>query len=212
MFSFPRQSELYFQKYALFEGISQKELNEWSFYHYQILKKATIFSGGAPLVLKNPAHSGRLSSILDIFPEAKFVHLIRNPYDVFLSMRQLYKVVLPRSQLQKIQWEQVEDNILKFYIKLMTKFLAERHLIPSQNLIEIKFEDLESNPLETIRAIYAHLQLPPFGETEKYVKRYLNTVANYRKNQYRLTTDVINRVNQNWDFAFKIWGYKKIID
>jgi hypothetical protein len=210
MFSFPRQSYLYFQKYALFEEISPKELSEWSFYHLQILKKATIFSGGAPLVLKNPAHSGRLPTILDIFPEAKFIHLVRNPYDVFLSMRQLYKVVLPRSQLQKIQWEQVEDNILKFYSRLMTKFLDERHLIPSKNLIEVKFEDLESTPLETIRSIYAHLELPAFMEAESHVKKYLETVANYRKNQYHLTADVIARVNQNWEFAFKTWGYEKI--
>jgi hypothetical protein len=210
MFSFPKQAKWFFERYVLFENLPENEQTEWMSFYLQVLRKATLKSNGAPLVLKNPAHSGRLASILQTFPDAKFIHLIRNPYDVYLSMKQLYKIVLPRSQLHDIEWEQVEANIINFYPRLMKKFLAEKNLIPENNLVEIKFENLETTPLETIQEIYQNLSLPDFYVAKADIQTYVDSVADYHKNQYTLTPEIIEKVNHHWGFAFNQWGYDQL--
>jgi len=210
MFSFPQAAEDYFEKFVLFEDLSEDIQEEWQEYHLQVLRKATILSNGGPLVLKNPTNSGRLSLILEVFPEGKFIHLYRNPYSVYLSMVQLYKVVLPRSQLQQISWDKIEENILTFYSRLMRKYLADKKMIPQDNLVEVKFEDLETTPKETLRRLYRDLALPMFEVAEPVIQNYIDSIAGYKKNQYELTPEIIAKVNHHWGFAFDEWGYKKL--
>jgi hypothetical protein len=210
LFSFPRQAPRFFKRYVLMDDLPEDILAEWKRVFLKVLRKASYIANEARLVLKNPAHSGRLSTVLELFPEAKFVHIYRNPYDVFLSTRKLYEVVLPRSQVQRIDWEQIEAYILSFYAQLMRKFLADKALITPGNLVEVKFEDLEIEPLEQIRRIYEGLDIPGFADAEPAILSYLESVASYRKNKYTLTDDVIEKVNQHWGFAFDEWGYERI--
>jgi len=210
VFSFPRLAPQFFDRYVQFNNMSEETLMEWKQIYLQVLRKASFLSNGARLVLKNPAHSGRLSTILELFPDGKFIHIYRNPYHVFLSTLWLYKIVLFRSQVQHIDWEQVEENILTFYAQLMRKFLLDKSLIPSRNLFEIKFEDLETAPLIQIRRIYQGLDLPGFEEAEPEILSYLESITGYQKNKYTLTDESIDKVNQHWGFAIDEWGYERL--
>ncbi len=209
MYSFPREAEWFFDRYITLNKISEEEKLELSRNYLEILRKASFKTGGARLVLKNPAHLGRLPFILDLFPSAKFIHLVRNPYDIYLSMEHFYRVVLPRAQLQDVDWELVDTNILKFYSRLMRRFLEQKDLIPKDNFVEVRFEDLEASPIETIHTIYRSLGLPDFEVAKQDMQTYADSIADYRKNQYVLTPEIIEKVNTHWDFAFDQWGYKQ---
>jgi hypothetical protein len=209
MFSFPKKAKWFFERFVLFKNLPEDEQLEWINTYLKLLKKVTIVSKGAQLILKNPAHSGRLPAILKVFPKAKFIHLIRNPYDVYLSMEQLHKVVIPRSQLQEVNWECIQLNILNFYSKLMKKFITQKTLIPESNLVEVKFESLEATPIAVIKKIYHSLDLPNLDLAKPNIMAYLDSVSEYQKNRYTLTPEIINNVNHHWGFAFEHWGYDK---
>jgi omega-hydroxy-beta-dihydromenaquinone-9 sulfotransferase len=210
VFSFPRQAADIFARTTLFQGIAPGELAEWSACYLEILRKATMCTGGKRLILKNCADTGRIRVLLELFPDAKFIHIRRNPYDVFLSTRRLWEVVLSRSQLQEIDPEEVDRLILQFYARLMQQYLADRALIPAGNLVEVRFEDLEVDPLVETRRIYESLGLPGFSDAEPAFQAYLASVTNYRKNDYKLTADVVDQVNRHWSFAFDAWGYRRL--
>ena len=82
---FPRASEGLFQKYILFEGVSETEFEEWKREYIETVKKAAFHMGGKRLVLKNPVNTARVEAVLRVFPRAKFIHIYRNPYVVFRS-------------------------------------------------------------------------------------------------------------------------------
>jgi omega-hydroxy-beta-dihydromenaquinone-9 sulfotransferase len=210
VFSFPREAADRFAHTTLFQGIAPDALAEWSACYLEILRKATLCAGDKRLVLKNPSHSGRIQVLLDLFPDAKFIHMCRNPYDLFLSARRQWEVVLSRSQLQTIGPEEVDDLILTFYSQLMMRYQAGRTLIPAGNLVEVRFEEMEADPLAETRRIYEVLGLPGFAGAEPAFQAYLASVANYRKNDYKLTADLIEQVNQHWSFAFDEWGYQRL--
>jgi hypothetical protein len=210
VFTFPRRASVFFERYALFQQVDAQARAEWMQVYLDILRKATICSNGKRLVLKNPANTGRVPILLDMFPQAKFIHIYRNPYKIFLSTRFVYDTILPRSQVQSIGPDQVEEYIFDFYLRLMKKYLLDRDSIPSDNLVEVRFEDLEIDPVGQVRCIYNQLNLPGFDGLEKGINAYLDSISDYQKNRYFLDKATIEKVNQRWDFAFDTWRYERL--
>jgi len=209
-FSLPRQAEEFFARCVLFDGGPNGVRSQWIDAYLGLLQKATLACGGRRLVIKNCAHTARVPTLLELFPNAKFIHIHRNPYQVFLSTMHMHKTVFPRSQLQAIGPDQVEANVLRFYCDLMRRFLDDRSRIPAENLVEVRFEELEDSPLEQLRGVYEGLGLPGFAAAEPRFRAYVASVADYRKNDYRLDADVIAKVNEHWGFAFDAWGYDRL--
>jgi hypothetical protein len=209
-FSFPQQAHEFFERYVLFHGLSETVRTRWIKTYLGLMRKSTYLAGGRRLMIKNCAHSGRIRTLLSLFPDAKFIHIHRNPYEVFVSTVHMHRTVLPRSQLQDVTPDQVEANVLKFYERLMHTFLSDKAAIPAENVVEIRFEDLERAPLEQLRRIYERLRLPEFEKAAPAFDRYLETVTGYRKNAYRMDDDVIEKVNHHWAFAFDEWGYDRL--
>ncbi len=210
LFVLPRQASFFFERYTLFDGLPAQTLAEWKEIYLTILRKASLRMGGKRLVLKNPAHTGRIRSVLEMFPSAKFIYLYRNPYRVFSSMRWLYQTVLATTQLQKISPAQVDACILQFYVRLIRRYLADKSCIPAGNLIEVKFEEVEAAPLEQLRSIYTELNLPGFAEAEPAFRDYVASIASYQKNSYQASAEVIAQVNRHGGFALEAWGYPRL--
>ncbi len=209
VYTLPARASHLFERYALFTGLSPQALDAWTEIYLGVLRKATFRAGGKRLILKNPANSGRIPALLALFPEARFIHIYRNPYDVFVSTRWTYRTVLPRSQVQDIGADQVEAYVLGFYARLMSKFLADKALIPAGNLVEVRFEDLEAAPLAQLRRIYEGLRLPGYAAAEPAFRAHVAATADYQKNRYHLTDEDIAQVNRHWHFAFDAWGYER---
>jgi hypothetical protein len=205
--SFPRNARTYFEKYVLFQGISPSVVTRWKQIYLAIFRKATLLSGGKPLIIKNPLNTARIPVLLELFPKAKFIHIHRNPYVVFLSMRKMYESFISGTQFHTITPAEIEKNILIFYQGLMQKYIADKSLIGSENFVEIRYEDLERDPLEQLRQIYDTLRLSHFTELENVFQQYLHSMKGYQKNHYDLTPENINMVKENWSFALDKWGY-----
>lgn len=209
-YTLPNQAEEFFNKYVFFQGLTKTERFAWQDVYLNVLKKASIGSSGKPLILKNPANSARIRSLLEIFPQARFIHLVRNPYEVYRSTLQVFDTVLPKAQIQVFERQNIELLVRHVYVKLMRKFLEDRCLIPDGHLVEIRYEDLERAPVEQVEFIYTKLGLPNFQQAEYRFRDYLCANGEYKKNEYQIEEDDIRCVNQYWDFALKTWGYPRI--
>ncbi len=206
-FYFPQRTMEYFFKYIRFKNTSIKVLEQWKKVYYYLIKKATLNMSGRQLILKNPANTARIRLLLDLFPNAKFIHIYRNPYIVYASMRNFYKKTIEGFMLQSVPEKQIENNIFNLYKQLMTSYFKEKQLIPHGNLIEIKFEDFEMNTMNELNRIYSELDISGFERAKNKIASYLSSLSNYKKNTYNLTHDIINSINRKWDFTIKKWDY-----
>jgi hypothetical protein len=100
--SFPRRAQHYFERYVLCQGLSTATLARWQVLYDGVLRKATLAMDGRRLILKNPANTGRIPLLLAMFPDAKFIHICRNPYTVFLSARHFQEQVTALCAFQRI--------------------------------------------------------------------------------------------------------------
>ena len=206
--SFPQQAHAYFEKYTMMQGLTAKELARWERAYLEILRKATLDNNGRRLVLKSPTNTGRIAHLLRLFPEAKFIHIVRNPYLVYQSMLHMYRTLLPLHQLQPIDDADVEAYVLHSYKVTMQQYLRDRALIPPGNLSEVRFEALEQQPLAELERLYAELALPGWERMQGPVSDYLQTLSSYRKNRFALGQAEIACVQQEWQFALDHWGYQ----
>ncbi|HOE66131.1 MAG TPA: sulfotransferase [Candidatus Hydrogenedentes bacterium] len=204
---FPRLQRPYFDRYVLFDGISPEEKRDWQRVYLYFLKKAAYCAGGKRLLLKNPVNTGRVKALLELFPDAKFLHIYRNPYVTYRSTVNLYHKMLRISAFQPYAHEEIAENTLLFFEKMMRRYFEQRALIPAGNLVEIRFEEFEKRPLEMLEDAYARLALPGFTEAEPRFRAYLATLKDYKKNQYDMDAATARAIRDRWGFAFDEWGY-----
>src|SRR5207244_7988419 len=82
-----------------------------------------VFLYGQPLVLKSSGHTCRIRLLLELFPDAKFVHIHRNPYAVFQSTRRTVLKVSPWSVLQRPDHSDLDDRTIRQYKEVYDVFL-----------------------------------------------------------------------------------------
>ncbi len=208
--SFP-SNRSYFDKYNTFVGINAEEKKQWQKDYVTVLKNIAFFNDDKPLVLKNPHNTSRVKELLELFPKSKFVFIHRNPYDVFVSTRHLILRGVQPQFMEFTSRKEIEDMIFYYFDKTMKKYIAEKHLIPQENLVEVGFDEMEGydNSKAQIERMYQELNIPGFDKALPHIEEYLSSVKNYKKNKFRdIRPEILARINKEWKFAFDEWGYE----
>ncbi|MGA2799214.1 MAG: sulfotransferase [Thermoguttaceae bacterium] len=203
--SFPRRKEHY-DRYLTMSSVPDREIVHWKQGLKLFLQKLT-WKHRRPLVLKSPAHTCRIRLLLELFPDARFVHVHRNPYAVFMSIRRRHDVAVEYFRLQRSVAAK-DEMLIRRYSEMYDHFFAERPLIPACRYHEVAFEDLEQDPIGQLREIYAKLDLPDFGAVETPVREYVASLSGYRKNEYpELSATLRSQIGSAWRRSFEEWGY-----
>jgi omega-hydroxy-beta-dihydromenaquinone-9 sulfotransferase len=141
---------------------------------------AAVSKGGrrAPL-LKNPAYTAQLGWLGRLFPEARIIHIHRDPRAVLASNARALRIVLGELALQRAP-DEIDATILEAYPKVMDRVLRDARQFPADRFAEIAFERLVDDPLGTLGRVWDRLRLPAREDSLDAIGRYLPTVAGHR--------------------------------
>jgi hypothetical protein len=204
--AFPRREDHY-DRYLTFRGVAAAEIEQWKAALLAFLRKLT-WKHGRPLVLKSPPSTCRIRLLLELFPEARFVHIHRNPHVVFRSTRHMTEAAQRYYLFQHADQTRLDDRILRQYREMYDVFFEERGLIPCNHFTEVRFEDLEQDPVGQVRNIYQALDLPDFAVVEPALRQYVAGLAGYQKNVFGdLPGDLRQRIAEQWRRCFEEWNY-----
>jgi len=204
---FPRKMKEYFEKYVLF-NVDTKTIEKWKKVYSYVLKKAAYKMGKKHVLLKNPPNTGRIKQLLEIYPDAKFIHIYRNPYKVFSSTMNLYRGIMPLFSLQDYDMEEIEENVFYFYKAMYDKFFKEKHMIKEENYVEIKYEDFVKQPMKTLEHIYSSLKLPYFEKSRGRFRRYIKSQKDYKPNSHPMDKKLKEKIYYHWHDTIDRWGYE----
>jgi omega-hydroxy-beta-dihydromenaquinone-9 sulfotransferase len=206
--AFPQRREHYDQ-YLTFRGAPDHEVAAWQTTLLRYLKKLT-WKLKRPLILKSPPHTGRIKLLLQLFPEAKFVHIHRNPFDVFPSCQRTFRVNFDLHGLQRRRVNDLDGWILRQYRAMYDAFFEERALIPTGHFHEVRFEDLERDARGQVKRLYNALDLPDFLRVEPALQNYIGSVVGYQKNQHpELPDELREQISRQWRRPIEEWGYQE---
>ena len=204
----PKYMQEYADRYLLFDDITPEELKVFEETFVKLIKISLWNTHGTQFLSKNPPHTGRVRELVKMFPNAKFIYLMRNPYTVFESTRSFFTNTIQPLKLEDISNEELEQNILSIYAKLYHKYEADKACIPQGNLIEVKFEDFEADAMGMTEHIYQALSLPGFPEARADIEKYVGGKKGYKKNKYKYDERTVRLVQDNWGFALEQWKYE----
>jgi hypothetical protein len=206
---FPRNMAFY-NDFVTMQNSSPSRVEQWKSTYRYLLKKLTIYNKGRQLALKNPANTGRIRILLDMFPNAKFIHIYRNPYEVYYSMMKFLCIVIPRYCVQRPpSIHTIQTHMMKLYTSMYRQYLAEKHLIPPEHLIEVRYEEFIEKPVEEIKRIYTDLNLPHYTENEQQIIRYATSQRKFKTSSYNMDNTTKKHIYDQWQFAFKEFNYNK---
>jgi hypothetical protein len=188
------------------EGLPPRALSAWKQAFFGFIQRLT-YKHGKRLVLKSPPHSARIKVLLELFPDARFIHIVRDPFVVFPSTVNLWKSLCRAHGLQRPTFAGLEEQVFATYLRLYERLEEGRKLVDPARFYELRYEDLVSDPVKEVRALYDQLGLDGFDAYLPRLQSYLATVAGYETNRYQLSAEQRAEVARRWAPVFRRYGY-----
>jgi membrane-bound metal-dependent hydrolase YbcI (DUF457 family) len=189
------------------EGLTPRALASWKSAFLHFLRQVALRNPGKRLVLKSPTHTCRIEVLLELFPDARFVHIVRDPHVVFPSTVNLWKSLCEGHGLQRPTFEGLQEQVLRTFTRLYERLEATRGLVAPSRFFELRYEDLVRDPVARLRALYDHLGLGGFDALLPRLEKYLASTAGYRTNRYEMSPELRAEITRRWGDVIRRYGY-----
>jgi hypothetical protein len=151
---FPYMGELDF--YHVDRWSERKRQRVMTFYK-ECVRRQVALNGGGIHLSKNPTFCGRVDSLIETFPDARFIVPVRNPYETIPS---LLKMLQTEWQLRGR-----DDQLIKNSLRVLAdqSFDAYTHPLevlarhPNTRSCVVDYRDLVNHPAITVRRVYDDL-------------------------------------------------------
>ncbi len=170
--------------------------------------RTLTFRDNRRLVLKSPPHTARIPQLLELFPDARFVCIVRNPYELFPSTVNLWHSLSLRHGLQTPKSPAIfEEKVFQEFRTLHERYAETKHLIPAGRLVEVRYEEVVHDLVGALEKIYDGLQLGEFETVRPKVEEYANKNKNYERNNFRMSDETRARITGRWGDLIAKLGY-----
>jgi hypothetical protein len=172
--------------------------------------RALTYRESKRLVLKSPAHMFRLARLVELFPNARWVHIVREPVATVVSTIAMW-TALHRSQgLQPFDGARLRQQVIDNYLAAYAHLESSRHLVPSERFYELKYEDLVHEPVLQINRLYAALDLGQFPFGSLRTIEYLQRMKQYRQRSYEVSREEVAAIGQVCATIAQRYGYSAV--
>ena len=204
---FPSVFDEQLKRGLFLEDCSTEELQSRKYAFSHFLRKLA-HRDQKQLLIKNPVYTGCPAFVKEVFPNAKFIHIHRNPFDVYLSMRNFYHKLLPVFSLQPYDHIDVDEVVLATYDKMMRRFEEETRSMSAPDFVEIGYDDLSADPLKALSTVYETLELDGFEAAKPAFENYLGSVKSYKKNVFKGSPEMADNVAARCAHFIDKWNYQ----
>ena len=204
---FPKRFVDYFTAGIFLEGASPSEIKRWEQAVSYFYNKLRIQYPEKQLLIKNPVYTARISQLKRLYPDAKFIHIYRNPYRVFQSTENFYRKLFPEIAFQPFNHVPIHDIILSSYPKMMNLLYKDVEDLPKKNFIEFKFETFEADPIAQLQTVYTQLELTNWEIDRALFQQYLSKQKHYQKNRYAFSPECVALVSDRCQSLLDRWQY-----
>ena len=181
----------------------------WMKQYREMIAKAAFNTGGKRFISKNPCNITRLGLIREMYPDAKFIFIHRNPYQAVESLYRFILEIFAGVQLQETPADFNREKVTLLYEKIIRAYLKDREILGPENLVELRMEDLLEDPVKNIRNIYDTFHLDDCEAAIARMQTYIEDTNYSRNGTYRLEPESIRLVNKYLSDVLEVLGYDK---
>lgn len=184
-----------------------EKLTTWK-KNLMIFSKKITYLTHKQIVFKNPFHTPRITVIAEMFPGARFIHIVRHPFKIVPSSIYTWNIVSSQNAL-KSGWkspsvEETADIVKEFWHSVN----ENKGKLKSNEFAEVRYEDLENNPVRELKRIYEKLELQFTPEFEAGIIQFMEEKKNYKKNVFTLSDEEKTTISIRLRDYFKTYNYE----
>ncbi|MDO4745190.1 MAG: sulfotransferase [Bacillota bacterium] len=213
LLAFPQNYEHYL-KQSFVDELSDKEKRQWEKATKYVLNKISLRKKGKQLILKSPDHTCHVKKLLEMYPDAKFVNIHRDPYvtimstiNMFHKQMALIKLNDPPKDLDAILENAIIGLFEHVYMDLFE--IEDSGVFKKGSLVNIPYDRLNEDPEGCLREIYDELGLEGFEEALPHFREHIDSVSDYVKNKFDLKPELKDKINGRLGFYFDRYGYER---
>ena len=181
------------------------ELARWQAAVRRFLTALSIRDHRRP-VLKSPPHTARMGVLRAMYPGARFLHIVRDPYVVFSSTERLWQSMNATQALQVDRGESLGEYVFESFDEMYRAFDRDRALLGPGELHEVRYEDLVADPAGRLEEAYRALDLGEFARVRP--KLEAESRREYRTNTYRHDPAIVAEISRRWKPFIDRYGYE----
>jgi hypothetical protein len=182
-------------------------LEKWKNSFLLFLTKITLLTQ-KQIVLKNPYHTPRIALLAEMFPGAKFIHIVRHPFRIIPSAINMWNIVSGENAFKSGWKELTTEETAQVVHEFWQSVNENKAWLAKDQFAEIKFEDLEKDPAGELKRIYADLRLSFSAEHEESIMQFMEEKKNYRKNIFSLSQEQKESINNVLGTYMRNYGYE----
>lgn len=194
------------REYLELDSVTPRQRERWKRVLGRFLQQVHYRKPGR-IVLKSPTHTFRLPILLEMFPNARFLNMVRHPLAVFQSTMRLWKSLYTLHGYQKPNFEGLDEQVFATFIRMHVRLEATRTLVPQGRFLDLRYEDLVGDTVKTMRSVYEGLELGDFEAVRPSIEAFEKEHADYRSHQYAPTSELEHEVFRRWKPYYERYGY-----
>jgi hypothetical protein len=204
--AFPRGAPVYPGSLDL-SGLTPGELARWRRTFVRFLRTLT-YRDPRRLVLKSPTHTARVPVLLELFPDARFVHIVRDPRVVVPSTVRMRTSMTRAHCFQKPPADGVRERVFDDFRVIYDRLEEARPPFKPGRFHELRYEELVKNPLDEMRKVYSALELDGFDAARPRLEEYLRRTDGYETNKYALGAEERGEIERRCADVIQRYGYE----
>ncbi|WP_241832464.1 sulfotransferase family protein [Pseudofrankia sp. EUN1h] len=123
-------------------------------------------------MLKSNQHSEQLGPLLAAYPDVTVVMIHRDPVATLQSLLTMRGLALKMSQRRPDINAHVDYWVNRLEL-MLRRYLRDRHLVPPEQLVEVRFDDIVGNDVEAAAGVLERAGLAATGESIADIEAYL---------------------------------------
>ena len=196
-----------FMDFLDMQDVDEAELTRWKAAMLHFVRMQT-YQKCKPLILKSPPHTGRIEVLSEMFPGAKFIHIVRDPYSLFASNRRLWISLDSAQAFQRARHKHLDEYVFHAFERMYGGFERQREVVGAENICDVHYEQLVQDPVSEIRHIYEYLGLGEFENVQPKIEEYAANKKAYKPNQHQLEPELKDEIRRRWAGYFEKYGYE----
>ena len=158
-------------------------------------------------VLKSPPHTARVGVLAEMYPESRFLHVVRDPFVVFSSTMRLWRSLHEVQSLQVDRGDTLEPYVFAAFEEMYAAFDRDRAALAPGRLHEIRYEDLVADPVARLAEAYERLDLGGFDDVRPMLEETARSMKQYRTNTYVSDPRIVAEISRRWGPFIERYGY-----
>ena len=157
-------------------------------FHKRFLQHLQHQNGGGQWILKSPDHIFALEALCEVYPDARFVFVHRDPMKVLPSVARLTEILRQpfTRKIDRLQIGQQVSNRWALGSKLLIE-AADWLKSSPERIMHVRYKDLVRDPFAIVTDLYRHFGMTLSGPGEQGLKRSIaeRPDGGYGRNSYR---------------------------